>query len=197
MDLLTELLEHRPRREEPLVEAFIARLTDLTVALSPTEKRLGESLYLNLFGAGCSLYFPSALDRLEAIEIYNSKVALSRQSSGPKYEAFPIPVVIEVGVGEESRTCRISEETTAQEMVNMLGEPSRKGGGGRGGEHVLAIVLRPRNAKMVAENAFSGISIWMEWSALGLYVDFAGRGLNWSLEQGGSAIWSVITMTAR
>lgn len=70
----------------------------------------------------------------------------------------------------------ISTTSTGQELVGILGEPDRKGGG--------------------AGPSSGSIGIWCEWSKDGLMIEFGGddaRGPG-AWERGKDAVWKVITL---
>lgn len=165
-----------------------------TSASKPEIKSYPDVAYHNYYDFGLSLLF--TLDgpqvsqdelmnsRLESILVYNDtdindgsrKAQNSSLSSFSPYPAFPVILtdcpVSTTELVDASAVMQIAPTMTGKDIVRLLGEPSRKGGG------------------------TGTLGIWCEWSKHGVMVEFGGidaRGpLSW--ETGKDAVWSVLTI---
>ncbi|KAG8765322.1 hypothetical protein FRC15_007081 [Serendipita sp. 397] len=151
----------------------------------PTTKIYSDAVYTNYFDLGMSImYVPKAdyrprtgialdHDKLELrnVDIYNFK----EKGGGKKqsYAAFAhLPLFVG---GPDDKTLKLDKDTTGKEIVDALGEPSRKGGGdGPSG---------------------GSIGIWCEWSNLGLMFEFESRGPQ-AWEMGKDSTWNTVTIFA-
>ena len=128
---------------------------------------------------------------LDSIDVYNipkpKESAKSRASrSEIAYSTFPLlPLSLSLATDVQDKdgkkvdrpdTIRISQESTGKSLVEVLGEPDRKGGG--------------------AGPSSGSIGIWCEWSKDGIMIEFGGeeaRGPQ-AWERGKDAVWKVITL---
>ncbi|KAJ3293030.1 hypothetical protein HK104_004818 [Borealophlyctis nickersoniae] len=102
---------------------------------SPTIATFSDAEYHSYKDHGISLCFNPTTKLLTTIHAYN----ISKSEGYKKY-----PHALPHG---------LRADMTAREVVSLLGEPKRKGGGGR------------------------SIAMWVEYPELGVQVDFAGK--NW------------------
>jgi hypothetical protein len=163
------------------------------VALSePEVKAYPDTVYFNYYTLGISLTFLPSGGRtttslkfetlsLDGIDIYNTSKE-ARPSKGKTYSQFPLLPVkltaspVERNTDSTSNVFELKAGTTGQDLVGALGEPTRKGGG--------------------AGPSSGSISIWCEWSKLGVMVEFGGdeaRGPQ-AWERGKDAVWKVVTL---
>lgn len=156
----------------------------------PELKSYPDAVYFNYYALGISLLFTpskgqtkSPLDyealSLDGIDIYNTTKD-AKQSKGKTYSQFSLlPMKLSATIGSTDsipNQFELKAETTGQDLVRALGEPTRKGGG--------------------AGPSTGSISIWCEWSALGIMVEFGGeeaRGPQ-AWERGKDAVWKVVTL---
>ena len=176
--------------------AVVAQRVSAADVLVPEVKVYPDMVYFNYYRLGISLQFAPQRGykpmsgqkreqlkdehlRLEGIDMYNANIkpVSSSQSTFSSYPSLPLEISLDAD-GQDSRPSAIivAENTTGKELVNWLGEPSRKGGG---------------------TGPLSGsINIWCEWSKDGLMVEFGGeesRGPQ-AWERGKDAVWRVITV---
>ena len=176
--------------------AVVAQRVSAADVLVPEVKVYPDMVYFNYYRLGISLQFAPQRGykpmsgqkreqlkdehlRLEGIDVYNANIkpVSSSQSTFSSYPSLPLEIPLDAD-GQDSRPSAIivAENTTGKELVNWLGEPSRKGGG---------------------TGPLSGsINIWCEWSKDGLMVEFGGeesRGPQ-AWERGKDAVWRVITV---
>lgn len=149
---------------------------------TPETKAYSDVVYFNYFGMGLSLvcspsegYQPHAhnLDtdklRLQSIDIYNNSTGST--GSGKSYQPCPLLPLHIATPGDG--VLEITAATKGKEFVEVLGEPTRKGGG---------------------EGPSSGsIGIWCEWSKQGLMVEFESSGPQ-AWDKGKDIAWKVITL---
>jgi hypothetical protein len=129
---------------------------------------------------------------LESIDIYNAPPADSTSSSAQSRRAEPafstfvaLPLELLLARDEKDRDRRVAESpaklviragSTGKDIVGVLREPDRKGGG--------------------AGPSMGSIGIWCEWSKDGIMVELGGeeaRGPQ-AWERGRDAVWKVITV---
>ena len=154
----------------------------------PEVKSYPDAVYFNYYTLGLSLLFtPSKghtkapLDyealALDGIDIYNTTKD-AKQSKGKTYSQFPLLPMKLPGNSSHStpNQFELKAETTGQDLVGSLGEPTRKGGG--------------------AGPSTGSISIWCEWDKLGIMVEFGGdEALGpQAWERGKDAVWKVATL---
>jgi hypothetical protein len=149
----------------------------------PELKTYSDCVYLNYHTVGTSFLFtpnsgyrPTAASmdgdklQLKSIDIYNNQ----SEDSGKihPFKAFPLlPLSISTSNGN---VLTIKDSTTGKQVIEVLGEPDRKGGG---------------------DGPSSGsIDIWCEWP--GFMVEFGQRGPQ-AWERGKDASWKVITIFSR
>jgi hypothetical protein len=194
---IQQLLGEKPNSE--LVKSFIQTLSssaDVQHALAPEIKSFPDAVYYNYFPLGFSAMFvpipgyclrtgmhKSDIDEsrlvLDSIDIYNvlnrPDKPLKHSSSEVAFSSYPnLPLNLELNA--KTQHLMVSAETTGKELVQVLGEPDRKGGG--------------------AGPSSGSIGIWCEWSKVGVLVEFGGitaRGPQ-AWEQGKDAVWRVLTM---
>lgn len=162
------------------------------IALSePEVKTYPDAVYFNYYTLGISFLFVPSTGRtkmpldyetlsLDGIDIYNTSKE-AKPSKGKTYSRFPLlPVKLtaspEHNSDSTSNQFELKSQTTGQDLVQALGEPARKGGG--------------------AGPSSGSISIWCEWSKLGVMVEFGGdeaRGPQ-AWERGKDATWKVVTL---
>jgi len=156
-----------------------------------------DAAYFNYYTLGLSLLFtpvapykPSIKGPLEygnlsldSVDVFNPANG-TPSSRGKTYSRFPfLPLAIS-GSSELAETDRIATqtcfelnaETTGKDLVQSLGEPTRKGGG--------------------AGPSSGSIGIWCEWAKHGIMVEFGGdeaRGPQ-AWERGKDAVWKVLTV---
>ncbi|TFK56957.1 hypothetical protein OE88DRAFT_1650484 [Heliocybe sulcata] len=153
-----------------------------------------DVVYFNYYPLGLSLsytphdgYKPKRSDAMQdldqellslsGIDVYNKIEAI--QEGKKTYHAYPLlPLVLTLSPGEpngaEPSALEVTSKITGKEFLECLGEPERKGGGGRAG----------------------GPGIWCEWSKHGIMVEFGGpeaKGPN-AWETGKDAVWQCITL---
>lgn len=191
LKLLTDLLGERsdsPRLRSILENAASAA----NIALAEAEiKAYPNSVYFNYYAVGLSLIFILPANQnvkpggdyreyvIDSIDIYNPHQSEGRETrdtdTGKKtFAIFPmLPIDIS---GDSNTTAELTTKSTGEDIVRMLGEPERKGGG---------------------SGPLSGsISIWCEWTKKGIMIEFGGehaRGPQ-AWERGKDAIWKVLTI---
>ncbi|KAG8817561.1 hypothetical protein FRC17_011175 [Serendipita sp. 399] len=157
----------------------------MTAYAEPTIKIYSDAVYANYFDLGMSImYSPKsgyrpkagaalAYERLEAcrIDLYNSQEQGSRSQTYSTFVHLPFAVR-----GLEDRSLQLEKDTTGKDVVDALGEPSRKGGGDG--------------------PAGGSIGIWCEWTSLGLMFEFESRGPQ-AWEKGKDSRWTVLTPSAQ
>ncbi|KAF8520154.1 hypothetical protein BU17DRAFT_46938 [Hysterangium stoloniferum] len=174
--------------EEAASKAAISPLPDAEIKSYP------DAVYFNYYPLGISLMFiphkgsttKGQLDHatlsLDSIDVYNvSNDAAS--TKGEKYAPCPLlPLDIPLLNGSEENTdttpqsAVVTAASNGRDLVQALGEPTRKGGG--------------------AGPSSGSISIWCEWSKHGIMVEFGGdeaRGPQ-AWERGKDAVWKIITL---
>jgi hypothetical protein len=198
MSNLRDLLGHSPSSHQ--LTQYLSTLS--TTATSPEIKSYPDAVYFNYYSIGLSLLFvpvngykprsdasrQDLLDThlvLDGVDVYNS--ASSNNLSGETghrsaYSPYPItPIVIAISHETSGDTTgpsflNITQDLVGKEIVALLGEPDRKGGG--------------------SGPSSGSIGIWVEWTRHGLMVEFGGedsRGpLAW--ERGKDAPWKVISI---
>lgn len=146
-------------------------------------KVYSDCVYLNYYTVGTSLLFApdsgyrpkaASLDgdklQLKSIDIYNNQAEESGKRDS--FKAFPLLPLLISTLNEIVLT--ITDSTTGKQIVEVFGEPARKGGGGG--------------------SSSGSIDIWCEWP--GLMVEFGQRGPQ-AWERGKDAPWKVITIFCR
>lgn len=132
---------------------------------------------------------------VDSIDIYNIPKPISSLAEGAKlprlaelafstHPASPLTLLLsskEPSVEGESESTRASSfdvltTTSGKDIVAVLGEPDRKGGG--------------------AGPSSGSIGIWCEWSKDGIMVEFGGEAARGpqAWERGKDAVWRVITI---
>jgi hypothetical protein len=198
-------------------EQFKSALKGLSATVSapppePEVKAYPDIVYLNYYALGVSFHFTplrgykpprnaatlADLDAdklaLEAVDIYNhretptnrSKTSPAFSSSAPAaapswsaFSAYPLvfnlPTETSSSSGDTTTTrLEVVPETTGKQLVEVLGEPDRKGGG---------------------EGARAGnIGTWVEWTDVGLMVEWKRAVGPNAWEEGAGTPWSVITV---
>jgi len=162
----------------PQLESYLERAANkigLPSIPQPDIKAYPDVVYFNYYALGlCLLFIPPkglsvTLDHdkllLDGADIFNDK--------GPSYSPFPLlPLELR---REDDTLFELDSATTGQEFVRALGEPARKGGG--------------------TGLSSGSISIWCEWSKLGVMVEFGGdeaRGPQ-AWERGKDAAWKIVS----
>lgn len=127
--------------------------------------------------------------RLAAIDVYNHEIQDQESQSGSAgtasnrsaYAAFPgYPIRISSGTTEprpdsiNSKGLDLKPSTTGRDLVEVLGEPDRKGGGTGGGS----------------------VGVWIEWTQLGLMVEMASKGFD-AWDKGGESSWRYCSIFER
>lgn len=169
---------------------YLSTLSTSTIP-APDVKSYSDIVYFNYPALGVSLQFTprkgykpaTGLRReqlrdddlqLEAIDIYNvNEPARSTESAFSTYSRLPIELHL---AGETPAVITIAKDTTGKQLVEWLGEPSRKGGG--------------------AGPSSGSIHIWCEWAQQGIMIEFGGddaRGPQ-AWERGAGAVWKVVTV---
>lgn len=156
----------------------------------PEVKIYADAVYFNYSALGLSLLFnplppyrPKAGDvldnsslKLQSIDIFNAAQSSSKGAPRSRYAPFPaLPIHFKASDDNKASQVSISAETTARQFVEALGEPERKGGG---------------------SGPLSGsIDIWLEWTKLGMMVEFGGEGASGpqAWERGKDARWKTFT----
>ncbi|CEQ43001.1 SPOSA6832_04874 [Sporobolomyces salmonicolor] len=121
---------------------------------------------------------------LVGIDVYNHEARLDDPKANqrdhkapPEYEPFPAyPILISHSTSRspaEPAVFPLTPTTTGAELVAVLGEPSRKGGG-----------------------TTAGVGIWTEWTEDGVMVEWASGGLE-AWEKGAGAVWRVLSVFER
>ncbi|KAF8509563.1 hypothetical protein JB92DRAFT_2945592 [Gautieria morchelliformis] len=187
--MLSELFNENPN--STLLQSYLTKVASSAgVTLpEPEVKTYPDAVYFNYYTLGISLQFIPRKGRtttsdfealsLDGIDIYNtSKDAFL--GKGKTYSQFPLlPMRLTthaVEHGTSPNQFELKAETTGQDLVQNLGEPTRKGGG--------------------AGPSTGSISIWCEWSKLGIMIEFGGdqaRGPQ-AWERGKDAIWKIVTL---
>ncbi|KAF8590463.1 hypothetical protein K439DRAFT_1627749 [Ramaria rubella] len=192
--MLSNLFNEVP--SSPRVQSFLQEVALRSkINLSdPDIKTYPDAVYFNYYELGVSLMFVTTHGRisttlpvdyetlsLDGIDIFNN--ASTSLSKARVYSQFPLlPMEFELSnetpavVSNPKGPFQLRAETTGQDFVQALGEPSRKGGG--------------------AGPSSGSISIWCEWSKHGIMVEFGGdqaRGPQ-AWERGKDAIWKVVTL---
>jgi hypothetical protein len=158
----------------------------------PEVKAYSDVVYLNFYPLGVSFQFhPTSgyrpprnatklvdLDgerlHLGGIDVYNhSGPSSSSTSAWSPFLAYPITFRLPATDAEDPTRLEVTPETTGKRLVEVLGEPDRKGGGegARGGN----------------------IGTWVEWTELGIMVEWKAVGPK-AWEEGADAPWSVLTV---
>ena len=108
--------------------------------------------------------------QLKSIDIYNNRSEDSgKRDSFKAFSLLPLSISTSNGI-----VLAITDSTTGKQIVEVFGEPARKGGG---------------------DGPSSGsIDIWCEWP--GFMVEFGQRGPQ-AWERGKNASWKVITIFSR
>jgi len=160
------------------VQHWLVTLAPEVCALQPEVKAYNAVVYHNYPTLGVSLEFTQTSNKggdhertsLEAIHIYNRHE--QHQKYTTSFSSFPRFPIILPQVEESSAPALVLDAaTTAKDLVQALGEPTRKGGG---------------------NGPTSGsINIWCEWANCGVMVEFGGlesRGQD-AWDRGRDAIW--------
>jgi len=170
------------------VEAVAKRAGSETVP-DPEVKAYTDAVYFNYYTLGLSLLFVppqgSKVDAstsdydtltLDGVDIFNV-LKDAAPTKGKVYSSFPLPLEITPANDSESKLS-ITADSTGQDLVKVLGEPSRKGGG--------------------PGPSSGSISIWCEWGKLGIMVEFGGKDARGpqAWEKGKDAKWKVISLFA-
>lgn len=190
---------------EPLLD-YLKQLADLTSnpgqTVSPEIKSYSDALYMNYYPLGLSLMFiakeSSSIKNidpqsenlvLDSIDIYNVEPAEAEAKAKPKgasttqtYTSHPVPslkisLLPSAEEGKERPTEIILTASSAgKEIVGVMGEPDRKGGG--------------------SGPSSGSIGIWCEWARDGIMIEFGGsdaRGPQ-AWERGKDAKWKILTL---
>lgn len=196
---LHPLLTYKPTSS--ILQSHLSKLSASPVP-PPIIAAFSDCIYYNYHPLGLSLvYHPlgtykpktgatkSELDesllKLSSIDLYNHEATLnpppsskaSRSSSlKPIFAPFPsFPLLVtypSISPPFTPQTLAITPESTGKDFILALGEPDRKGGGE------------------------GSIGIWIEWTSVGILVEFASGGLQ-AWDKGGEAVWRVLTVFER
>lgn len=169
-------------------------LTSLSLPPSSALERkdLGPVSYLNALQHGVSLQFEQSNKEAaddgtwtcQAVDVYN-------EGYDRRWKVFAgLPLLLSWRRESKEMTLTLASETTGADLVSVLGEPTRKGGGE---------ALKGGGASGLGPGA------WMEWTAtmhdrrfnlmvelMGTDVRGAGR---WEKDKGGAAVWGVCTLS--
>jgi hypothetical protein len=158
----------------------------------PEIKAYADVVYLNFYQLGVSFQFrPSTgyrpplsasklgdLDgdklHLAGIDVYNHSASPSSSTSAwSAFPAYPLAFRLPSTDAQDPTRLDITSETTGKRLVEVLGEPDRKGGGegARGGN----------------------IGTWAEWTEPGIMVEWRAVGPK-AWEEGADMPWSVLTV---
>jgi hypothetical protein len=187
--MLSELFNETPNSTQ--LQSYLTEVASgagITLP-EPEVKTYPDAVYFNYYALGISLQFIPRKGRtttsdfealsLDGIDIYNASKN-APLGKGKTYSQFPLlPIKLTANAVEHGSTpnqFELKAETTGQNLVQNLGEPTRKGGG--------------------AGPSTGSISIWCEWSKLGIMIEFGGdeaRGPQ-AWERGKDAMWRVVTL---
>ncbi|THH06946.1 hypothetical protein EW145_g3727 [Phellinidium pouzarii] len=184
----------------------LANITAFDQVPTPEIKSYPDALYTNYFPLGLSLMFipkdgPKPITEadarsdklaLDSVDIYNINIApepngaktmpKSSTSSAMVYSPHPVnPLSLPLQPSQDTSKPRppeisITTTLTGKDILSVLGEPDRKGGG--------------------AGPASGSIGIWCEWTRDGIMIEFGGveaRGPQ-AWERGKDAKWEVLTL---
>lgn len=190
---------------EPLLD-YLKQLADLASnpgqTVSPEIRSYSDALYMNYYPLGLSLMFVakdgSSIKNvdlrneklvLDSIDVYNVEPAeaeanakLKSASTTQAYASHPVPsltlpLLPSVEEGEERPSeIKLTASSAGKEIVGVMGEPDRKGGG--------------------SGPSSGSIGIWCEWARDGIMIEFGGsdaRGPQ-AWERGKDAKWKVLTL---
>lgn len=192
------LLGASPNSED--LSGYLNELALLSANESPLPeiKSYSDALYMNYYNLGLSLMFVSRDGKksitkedvkgdklvLDSIDIYNSLPYKSKpgsSSSTTTYEKFPVSELtlslapLQDGK-ERAKEVKITPSSSGKDLVAVLGEPVRKGGGGGPSQ--------------------GSVDIWCEWSGDGIMIEFGGEEAKGpkAWETGKDAKWKVLTL---
>lgn len=160
-------------------------------------KAYSDAVYYNYPSLGLSLLFTPSTDSkplmnvaaeyenilLDSIDIFNL-VKSGVPSKGRTYSRFPLlPLELAITPTTDPTSSQdhfiLKAEMTGKEILHVLGEPTRKGGG--------------------AGPSAGSINIWCDWQKHGIMVEFGGdeaRGPQ-AWDRGKDAVWKVVTLSKR
>lgn len=178
----------------------VSNLAKSTDSINPEVKTYKDAIYMNYYALGLSMMFvgkagagplsPTDITsdnlELDSIDIYNcppqsgdpQKAAI--KSLAKVYTSHPassitLPLLPVENNDSSSRATEmtITPTSTGKDIVSVLGEPTRKGGG--------------------AGPASGSIGIWCDWTKDGIMIEFdAGGPQAW--EHGKDTKWKVLTL---
>lgn len=178
--------------EETVLLAKCAELPD------PEVKAYKDALYMNYYPLGLSLMFVGkkgfqsitqddiVSDRLEldSIDLYNTSPSSDGQkaqsnSSAKIYTSHPAPshtlslLSLENSDNSRAQEITMTPASTGKDIVSVLGEPARKGGGAGPGS--------------------GSIGIWCDWTKDGIMIEFDANGPQ-AWEHGKDTKWKILTL---
>ena len=181
------------------IRDYLSSLAASSSSTLPEIKLYPDAVYFNYFSLGISLLFKPAQgykpktglaqselqdDKLllDGLDIYNVQPPKDGQRKVKQpYSTYPLDTITLAlaptpDKPDRAKEIAIKASTTGKEIVEIMGEPERKGGG--------------------AGPSSGSIGIWCEWTKDGILVEFGGeeaRGPQ-AWERGKDAVWKVITL---